>query len=263
MGLFFPPFLARTAALALLAAGVAGCTHAPELVPQSDSQAVSQPAVQAEPQVAAQEEHSVRPDANQQFLAEPVDIDHWIKTFEGESREIATSKSAIVAAIALEEGAEVADVGSGTGLFLALLSAGVGPEGRVYALDIAPAFLAHLRERVAQEALANVEVIESTERSTELAPRSIDVAFVCDTYHHFEFPKTCLASMHQALRDDGELVIVDFERIPGVSREWVLDHVRCGKDTVIEEIESAGYELVEELPIEGLKENYFLRFRKK
>ncbi len=262
MGLFFPPLLFRTAALALLAVGVAACTRAPQHVPQREALAPSQPAIPVEPEVAAQDEQSVRPDANKQFLTEPVDIDHWLKTFEGESREIAASKDAIAAAVALEEGDEVADVGSGTGLFLALLSAGVGPEGRVYALDISPAFLAHLRERVALEELTNVQVIESTDRSTELPPRSIDVAFVCDTYHHFEFPKTCLGSLRQALRDDGELVIVDFERIPGVSREWVLDHVRCDKDTVIEEIESAGFELVEEIPIEGLKENYFLRFRK-
>ena len=72
-----------------------------------------------------------------------------------------------------------------------------------------------------------------------------------------------MASLHRALRSGGEVVMVDFERIPGVSREWVLDHVRCGKDEVIAEVEGDGFELVEELAVPGLAENYVLRFRRR
>ena len=70
-----------------------------------------------------------------------------------------------------------------------------------------------------------------------------------------------LASIHRALRPGGTLVIVDFDRIPGVSREWLLGHVRCGKQQVIAEVEAAGFAFVEEVPL-GFEENYFVRFRK-
>ena len=83
--------------------------------------------------------------------------------------------------------------------------------------------------------------------------------FACDTYHHFEYPQATLASIRRALRPGGTLVVVDFERIPGKTRPWLLDHVRCGKGQVIAEIAAAGFELVEEVPL-GLEENYFLRF---
>jgi len=69
-----------------------------------------------------------------------------------------------------------------------------------------------------------------------------------------------LASIHRALKTDGTLVIIDFVRVEGQSSGWVLDHVRAGKESVICEIEAAGFKLLGEEKL--LKENYFLRFRK-
>jgi hypothetical protein len=57
-------------------------------------------------------------------------------------------------------------------------------------------------------------------------------------------------------------VILDFERIPGESRDWVLEHVRAGKESFRQEIESAGFRFEREVAVEGLKENYVLRFRR-
>jgi predicted methyltransferase len=89
------------------------------------------------------------------------------------------------------------------------------------------------------------------------------VAFICDVYHHFEFPAQTLESIHSALSEGGRLIVIDFERIPGVSREWTLGHVRAGKETFIEEIEAAGFQLVAEREIQGFEENYYVEFRKR
>ena len=95
-----------------------------------------------------------------------------------------------------------------------------------------------------------------------LPPKSADVIFVCDTYHHFEYPKSTLASMHRALKDDGHLIVVDFERIEGKSRDWTMGHVRAGREVFRAEIQVAGFTLAEEKKIDGFQENYFLKFRK-
>ena len=107
-----------------------------------------------------------------------------------------------------------------------------------------------------------VEVVQCTERDVSLPVDSTDVVFTCDTYHHFEYPKATLASIHRALHKGGEFIVVDFERIPGKTRKWLLDHVRCGKEQVIREITGAGFQLAEEVPL-GFEENYFLRFRRR
>lgn len=208
------------------------------------------------------EEASVRSDLNENFLAEDLDVAHYVGIFEGESREIAVSRDGVVARLELEPGMIVADVGAGTGLFLGPLAGAVGPSGRVYAVDISPGFIEHLRQRAEEEELAQVEVVLCTERSCKLAPASIDLAFVCDTYHHFSYPRSTLGSLYGALRPGGQLVVIDFDRIPGVTRDWLLDHVRADKETFRAEIEEAGFVFEDELEVEGLVENYVLRFRR-
>jgi SAM-dependent methyltransferase len=96
------------------------------------------------------------------------------------------------------------------------------------------------------------------QRHGKLAPASIDLAFICDAYHHFEQPKAMLASIRRALRPGGTLIVVDFERIPGVSPDWILKHVRAGKEDFRAEIEAAGFGFVEEVKL--MRENYVLRF---
>jgi predicted methyltransferase len=102
-----------------------------------------------------------------------------------------------------------------------------------------------------------------TETSATLPPESIDVAFVCDTYHHFEYPDQTMASIHRALAPGGRLLVVDFERIPGKSRKWILGHMRAGKEVFRAEIEAAGFVFVDEVAIPGFEENYLLEFRKR
>ena len=230
------------------------------LVPLASSACRSGPAPRdATPPVPA--EAPVQEGLNDRFLAADLDVASFVETFEGESREIAARRAALTAALAPRPGERVADVGAGTGLFLEPFSRAVGPTGRVLAVDISPKFAEHLRERARVEGLANVEVVLCDERDSGLAPASVDAVFVCDTYHHFTYPQTTLASLHRALRPGGRLVVVDFERIEGVSSEWVLGHVRAGKDVFRAEIEAAGFELVDE-PDAGLAENYVLRFRR-
>ncbi len=214
------------------------------------------------PEPAAAPEESVKPGINDPFLDTEADIDRFVKLFEVESRDIYAERVAIAAAVGLEAGMSVADVGAGTGLFEPTFSQSVGSGGTVYAVDISPGMIAHLGRRKDAEGWDNVIVRECTERSVSLPADSVDRVFLCDTYHHFEYPRTTMTSILHALRDGGEVLIVDFIRIEGVSSDWTLGHVRCGKPVVIEELESYGFRLAEEVEIEGMSENYVLRFVK-
>jgi predicted methyltransferase len=226
--------------------------HAPERVP-SETQAAVPP-----PRGA-----SVKPGINDDFLSADLQVEAFIQRFEGESREIAKNHAHIQAAVALRTGQCVADIGAGTGLFLEGFARAVGPTGKLLAVDLSPQFVAHLDERIAAAGWTHVQTVLCSDDDVRLAPGSIDVAFICDTYHHFEYPERTMASIHRALKPGGALCVVDFHRIPGVSREWLLGHVRAGQEVFRAEIEAAGFAFVEEVKIEGLQENYFLRFRRK
>jgi acetyl esterase len=202
------------------------------------------------------QEKSLRPDINKSF--ENPDLKKYLETFEGESREIFTHRRDIVAACNLKPRMKVADVGAGTGLFTRLFAKEVGPEGSVVAVDVAANFLDHVKKSAAEQGLKNVTTVQCSQTSTELPPNSVDLVFICDTYHHFEFPFRTMASIHRALRPGGQVVLIDFHRIPGKTREWILGHVRAGQDVVVREVEGCGFKLVEERDF--LKENYFVRF---
>jgi predicted methyltransferase len=202
----------------------------------------------------------VKPGVNTEYLKPDLDVENWVERFEREGREIYDNREKIVAAAGIRPGAAVADIGAGTGLFTPLFSKAVGQRGRVYAVDIVPAFVERIRAQAATNHLTNVEAVLCTERSVELPQESIDLAFICDVYHHFEYPRSSLDSIYRALRPGGEIFLVEFKRIPGVSSDWTLNHVRAGQEVFTEEIEAAGFKMVQE--IDMLKDNYVLRFRK-
>ncbi len=205
-------------------------------------------------------EWSVKPGINDSY--KNANVDDWIVRFEGESREIYKHRDRILEAVGLQPGMTVADIGSGTGFFTLAFAGRVKPDGKVLAVDITPEFLKLIDERAAEFGLTNVETVHSKARSATLPAGSVDLVFICDVYHHFEYPMAMMRSIHKALRPGGQLVIIDFERIVGVSRDWILGHVRAGKGVVTDEVTSSGFRLVAEVDASYLAENYYLRFEK-
>ena len=215
------------------------------------------PAALVEPPLG---EPSVKPGINAAYF-EPGALEKFTRILEREKREVVARRDAIVEAMSLAEGMVVADVGAGTGLFTTEIAKRVGEEGMVFAIDIVPDFLERIRERVAASELDNVHIVHGKERETTLPPASIDLAFLCDTYHHIEYPKAYLHSLRETMRPGASLVLIDLERIEGKTAPNWLEHVRAGKETVIAELEQAGFVLQSEK--QGLlEENYFLFFRR-
>ncbi len=199
------------------------------------------------------QEKSVRPGINHPY--EKVDLQAQIRSLESASRDVVKRKDEILAACGLEPGMHVADIGAGTGLFTRLFAPKVAPGGKVYAVDISKAFVDHIGTTCREQKIENVEVILCPADSTGLPPQSIDLAFLCDVYHHLEFPQKTLASIRQALRPGGRLVVVEFHKSGKMK-----DHVRADQETFTQEIVAAGFHLSDSLPL-GEKQ-YLLRFQK-
>ena len=185
-------------------------------------------------------------------------------------RDIARAKEPLAGVLAkynIGEGDTVVDVGAGTGLFLNVFSKLVGETGTVHAIDIIPKFIYHMQMRVEREKIKNVNVCRCTPKSTNLEENTADAAFICDVYHHFEYPISFMRSIHKTLKDDGIVVVVDFYRDPAKLKtrdpKWALAHLRAGQEVFLEEIESAGFELIEDINIDELTDNYCMVFAKK
>jgi ubiquinone/menaquinone biosynthesis C-methylase UbiE len=204
-------------------------------------------------------EQNVNPSINLNY--QNPNVQQWKRVFERDGREVWDRREDVLRQLRLRPGQRVADVGTGTGFFALMMARAVGPQGRVYAVDIARNFVDAVVQRAKSQNLQNVIGVVNDQRGVRLPPNSVDLVFISDTYHHFEYPKSTLRSIHSALKPDGELVVIDFRRIPGLSDSWVLGHVRVGEPEVQAEIEAAGFELSERLNF--MRSQFYLRFRKK
>jgi len=209
--------------------------------------------------VPAQE--GAKPEINRPYVVD-TDVARWNRTFENERREVYVKRMEIVAASGVKPGMTVADIGAGTGLFTMLFADAVKPGGSVYAVDISPAFVEYIGETARKRRVRNVTAILSDGTETQLPEASVDLAYLSDVYHHFEHPAETLASIHKALKPGGRMVVIDYERIPGVTPPARLAHVRLDKQATIAEIEAAGFGLLEEKK-KMMRQNYFLLFTRK
>lgn len=203
-------------------------------------------------------EQNVNPGINRQYSTP--DVTRWRGVFERDGREVWDRRADIIRHLRLRPGQTVADIGAGTGFFSVLMAREVNPAGRVYAVDVAPTFVDATVQRARDQGLRNVMGVVNDQHDVHLPDASIDLAFISDTYHHFEYPQATLRSIHAALRPGGDLVVIDFKRIPGVSHPWVLSHVRADEAEITGEIEAAGFTLIERLDF--MRTQYFLRFRR-
>lgn len=181
------------------------------------------------------------------------------KGFESEGRSLFDRRFEVVDTLRLKPGMDAADIGAGSGLFTRLIAERVGPTGTVYGVEIS----ASLVERIANTSLAlglrNVKALLGAPNAPKLPERSVDLVFVADSYHHFQYPREMLKGIKQALRPEGVFWIIDWERVEGVSHPFILDMVRAGKGTFTDEIRDAGFELVEEVRM--FDDEYMLKFK--
>ena len=199
---------------------------------------------------------------NKKFADPRLDVGEFVRHFENESREVFVQRQAIVRAVGLHPGDVVADVGAGTGLFTRLFASQLGPKGTVYAVDISPAFLRYIAERAKGDGHDQVvKTVRNRPDSIELPPRSIDVVFVCDTYHHFENPGIMLASMHRAVRPGGRLILIDFD-LRKDSSASVKQRARAPRDVYFREIVASGFAQVATPNAPVLKEEFYAEFRR-
>ena len=200
-------------------------------------------------------------DINERFRSTELDTATMAARFESAEREAFARRHDVVAALGLRPGMAVADVGAGSGFYAALMAGAVGDAGTVYAVEIAPNWIDYLTGKFAAEELDNARVVRGTAASVELPDASVDLVFSSDTYHHFEDPPIILGSIHRALKPGGRWVVMDYDKVPGVTPPFLMEHLRIGKTEAVEEIESAGFTLEREVDLD-LEQSYLAIFQR-
>jgi arsenite methyltransferase len=163
---------------------------------------------------------------------------------------------AVIQSLKIDPGARIADLGAGGGYFTFPLADATGPRGRVYAVDIEKESLRFIQEEGAQRGglPSNIQLVLASPEKAGLPEKSIDLIFTCNTYHHLPNRPAYMKSLAEYLRQDGRIAIIDFKPSGWL---WLFGHATA-KETVREEMTSAGYRLLEEF--EYLPKQHFQIF---
>jgi SAM-dependent methyltransferase len=137
-------------------------------------------------------------------------VERWLPHLEADSRDRWQRPDELIGLLEISPGMVVADLGAGTGYFLPGLSAAVGPEGRVLALDVDRELVEHMVERSRDQGLANVEARVVPFDDPGLDPGSVDRVLIVNTWHHIDGRRAYAGKLAAALADGGRMYVVDF-----------------------------------------------------
>jgi cyclopropane fatty-acyl-phospholipid synthase-like methyltransferase len=137
----------------------------------------------------------------------------------------------------IASGMTVADIGAGEGYYTVRLAERVGAGGRVLAEDIDAEARDRLAQRVLRERLDNVSVRLGTPDDPKLPENSFDRIFMVHMYHEVEEPYAFLWRLRPALREQGQVIVVDVDR--------PTDEHGIPPQLLFCEFEAVGFRLVE------------------
>jgi SAM-dependent methyltransferase len=124
-------------------------------------------------------------------------------------RDAADEPGQLVRLLGIESGMTVADIGAGSGYYVARLSPIVGSNGRIIAEDVVPEYLRKLRNRVRDLGLQNVAISRGEPHDPRLPADSVDIAILVHMYHEIAQPYALLYNLVPALKPHARVGIVD------------------------------------------------------
>ncbi len=169
------------------------------------------------------------------------------------------------AALQIQPGEHALEIGFGTGNSLIHLAQAVGPEGKVYGIDVSPGMLSVAEEKLADQGLDDrVELTVGDGRSLPYKDNSFDAAFLSFTLELFplEDIPAVLVEIRRVLKLGGRLGVVSMATVREGQHTslleqtyvWMHRHfphiVDCQPIDVSRFLRDAGYEVRQEIDME-------------
>jgi ubiquinone/menaquinone biosynthesis C-methylase UbiE len=143
---------------------------------------------------------------------------HGHKHHGKSTRDILDPKRLLMV-IGLEKGHKFLDAGCGDGFISIEASKIVGNQGQVYALDEYEPSLDHIRSKIQELEISNIEVIQADiTMSIPLHDNFIDRCIMANVLHGFAAEgtlKTVLKEIMRVLKPGGTFAVVEFNKVEG------------------------------------------------
>lgn len=119
----------------------------------------------------------------------------------------------IVAQVGIPKGVQVADIGSGTGFYSFAAAQAVGPNGKVFALDVQKDLLERLKTEATQRGLGNITTVwvdAEKPNGTRLRDDSINIVIAANVLFQIEDKEGFMQEVKRILSSDGMILVVDW-----------------------------------------------------
>jgi ubiquinone/menaquinone biosynthesis C-methylase UbiE len=113
-------------------------------------------------------------------------------------------------ALQLRPGMTVADVGAGVGYMTLRMAKKVGEAGKVYGVDLQRPMLDQLERNARDNGIRNIVPVLGATADPKLPKGQIDLILMVDVYHEVSEPQAMARKLHEALKDDGRLVLLEY-----------------------------------------------------
>jgi SAM-dependent methyltransferase len=107
-------------------------------------------------------------------------------------------------------GMTVVDLGCGPGFFTIPAHEIVGPNGHVIAADVQPEMLEHLRGRLADAEIHDVQILETGDGHVPMADHSADVVLAAFVLHEADDPGAFLGECARLLKPHGWVAVIEW-----------------------------------------------------
>jgi predicted methyltransferase len=165
----------------------------------------------------------------------------------------------VIDALGLKPGMRVADLGAGSGYFTRRFVEAVTETGKVYVIDVEPEALKYVEDSlVHMHRPFEAEFILARPDNPKIPVESVDIIFVCNTYHHLEDRTVYFRNTRSSLKPAGRIVIIDYYHDDRSGELGFPKRHLVAPDKVVEEMTGAGYRLTKEHTF--LPKQYFLEF---
>jgi ubiquinone/menaquinone biosynthesis C-methylase UbiE len=164
--------------------------------------------------------------------------------------------------IGVKEGMTVADIGANEGYFTFYLAEKVGHKGKVFATDIDDNALQTIRNRMKNENVNNITVINGKEDDPMLPAKSMDIALIVNVIPVLSNPPAFLKTVAKCLKPGGKLVIVQWaaEKIDREVVDWENPY-RNSLRFYLRQIYDSGFEVVQIMNFLPLQNIYICKQR--
>jgi arsenite methyltransferase len=180
----------------------------------------------------------------------------YIGALEDPQRDAYQKPHEVLTALNLKPGEVIADIGAGSGYFTFPIAHHLGPEGKVYAVDVSSDMILHLNRRIRDLKTTNVVSVLADPDDPLLPEQSVNRFFICDVWHHVESPSKYLGMIKKMLKPGGQVIMIDFHK-----KELPFGPpmaMKIAREDLVKQMESNGFRLANEHSF--LPYQYFLVF---